>query len=181
MNIQSPFVHSNFDRIENDDYQTIDKRCIYGFLEYFTPSGLCIDVCSSNGSGIIDTLKECGYDKSIYGIDAFDDKSISAQWIITNPPYTRGLVDKIINRQIKRMDEEEISGLAILLRSNFDFAKSRWDMFHHYSYCGQIKLLFRPWWSDDKSASPIHNFVWHIWKLPPSSPIVRYARGIKTP
>lgn len=176
--ISEPFVHSNFDRIENDNYQTIDKRCIYGFLEYFTPTGLCVDVCSPNGSGIIDTLIECGYGNSISGKDAFENL-LFAQWIITNPPYKRGVVDDIINRQIKRLEKDEISGLAILLRSNFDFAKSRWDMFHHYSYSGQIKLLFRPWWSEDKLASPIHNFVWHIWKLPQTFPIVRYAKGIE--
>jgi len=158
-----PFVHSNFARITDDNYHTIDNRCVYGFLEHFTPFGLCIDVCSPSGSGIVETLKECGYEAS--GVsDAFSD--VDASWIITNPPFTRGLVDEIIYRQVDRVDKREVNGFACLLRSNFSFAKGRIPMFsRNKHYLCKIELLFRPWWSQEKKAQPIHNYAWYIWKF----------------
>ena len=171
-----PYVHSNYERVAEDYYPTIDKRCVYGLLEYIGVDN-CVDVCSPNGSGIVDTLKECG--KTAYGIaDAFVDK-VNAEWIITNPPYKRVLVDKIINRCIRRIKDGEVFGVAVLLRSNFDYAKSRWDMFagNEYYY-GQIKLLFRPWWSVEHKKQPIHNFCWHIWVNELCYPVVHYAKGV---
>ena len=173
-----PYVHSSYERVADDYYPTIDKRCVYGFLEYFTPQGVCVDVCSPNGSGIVDTLKECGYDA--YGIgDAFVDK-IDAEWIITNPPYDKKIVDKIINRCIRRPMDGEVFGVAVLLRSNFDYAKSRWSMFSaSANYYGQVKLLFRPWWSVEHTKSPIHSYCWHIWaNYLTGYPVVHYAKGV---
>lgn len=171
-----PFVHSNFERVPNDFYPTIDSRCVYGFLEHFTPDGLCVDVCAPDGSGIVDTLKTCGHNAE--GLpDAFAE-NISAQWIVTNPPYKRGLVDEIINRQIQRVEQGEVNGLAVLLRSNFDFAKGRKAMFDSPLYFGQIKLRFRPWWSESREAQPIHNYVWQLWKAGASNPVVLFANGI---
>ena len=158
---KEPYVHSNYERVPGDHYPTIDKRCIYGLLEYFEPKGLSVDVCAPDGSGIIDTLKECGFRGECKG-DAFAD-ALSMEWIITNPPYERPLVDNIIRRQIQRLEAGEVYGLAILLRANFDFAKSRVDMFDHRLYAGQVKLRFRPWWSESRKAQPIHNYVWQLW------------------
>jgi hypothetical protein len=49
-------------------------------------------------------------------------------------------------------------------------------------YYGQIKMLFRPWWSEDHSAQPIHNYVWHIWRkshkyFMGKYPITLYSEG----
>ena len=169
-----PFVHSNYERVKGDFYKTIDKRCTYSFLEHFAPTGLCVDVCSPDGSGIVDTLLERGYQAEGLA-DAFDD--VTAQWIVTNPPYKRGLVDKIINRQIKRVLNDEAYGLAVLLRSNFAYAKGRVEMFDSPLYFGEIKMRFRPWWSEDRKASPIHNYSWHIWRWHGSCPRIMYASG----
>lgn len=180
-----PYVHSNYERVEGDFYPTIDKRCIYGLLEHVVPDGLCVDVCAPDGSGIVDTLKECGY-KAAGLPDAFADnidldKFMPAQWVITNPPYDRKIVDKIIYRQIQRVDQKEIFGVACLLRSNFSHAKSRVDMFRDCEwYLGEIKLLFRPYWSEDRKASPIHNYVWHLWSRAPFiRPVQFYSLGEK--
>lgn len=170
-----PFVHSNFERRPDDHYPTIDKRCVYGLLEHFTPAGPCVDVCAPAGSGIVDTLRECGYQASGIG-DAFAG-DIAAEWIITNPPYSRPLVDRIITRQIERIEAGRVYGLAVLLRSGFDFAKSRQAMFDHPNYAGQIKLRFRPWWTESRDKQPIHNYVWQVWTGDANCPLVRYASG----
>lgn len=156
-----PYVHSDFPRKPDDDYKTVDERCTYSFLEHFSPDGLCVDVCAPGGSGIVDVLVKCGYN-AIGIADAFAD-DVVAQWIVTNPPYKRDIVDKIIWRQIERVEANEVYGLAVLLRATFDFAKSRKEMFEHPLYYGQIKMRFRPWWSEDRKAQPIHNYVWQLW------------------
>jgi hypothetical protein len=191
---QSAFVKSNFPRIPEDFYPTIDKRCTYALLEHFRPNGLSIDPCAPNGSGIIDTLKECGFDgvnlpdANYNGIDLPNltngKGSLPGEhWITTNPPYDRSIVDDIINRQIERVETKEVSTFACLLRSGFDHAKSRIEMFRNNPfYYGQIKLLFRPVWitpkPGEKTTGPIHQFCWHIWRINSKNvPGVWYSEG----
>ena len=172
-----PYVHSGYERIKDDNYQTIDKRCIYGLLEWFPNLGTVIDPCADNGSAIISTLQELGYD-ALGWEDALSDWDFKTEWIVTNPPYQRNLVDKIIARQIGRLETDSIDGVAILLRANFDYAKCRKLMFDEPTYYGQIKLRFRPWWTEERKAQPIHNYCWHIWKHHNNShPVILYSDG----
>ena len=173
------FIHSSFERIPGDYYPTIDPRCIDALLQVVKPQGLIIDPCAPMGSGIVDRLRERGY-TSVGLPDAFED-GISAEWIVTNPPFIVPLVDHIVERTIRRVEEEEIAGAAFLLRAYFDHAKGRADLFAHPCYAGQIKLTFRPLWKKKEPGDkgPIHNFVWHIWtrlELPPASGSVWYSR-----
>lgn len=171
-----PYVHSSYERKKDDFYKTIDERCTIGFLQQFKPNGLCIDICSPSGSGIVDVLLKYGYKALCVG-DAFE-RDIKCQWIVTNPPYKRPLVDQIIERQLKRLADNEVQNMALLLRSNFDFAKTRAWMFGNKLYSGQIKLLFRPWWSEQRKSSPIHNYCWHIWSSKKLGvPFVKYSNG----
>lgn len=195
---QSAYVKSNYPRIPGDYYPTIDPRCTWGFLEWFRPAGLVVDPCAPNGSGIVTTLQECGL-KAEGLPDAFAD--FVADWIVTNPPYGRELVDlpagwgmktkrgpdgklplvdAIIWAGIRAVEAGKVRGAAYLVRSTFDHAKSRADMFESRYYEGQIKLRFRPWWSEDRSKQPIHNYVWHIWTLKRyyPGPAVLYADGL---
>lgn len=165
-----PYVHSNFERIADDNYQTIDGRCVQALVDTVSLGGLIVDCCSPSGSGIVGFLKEKNFLALGLG-NAFG--VIEATWIVSNPPYVRGLVDKIINAQINRIGEVE--GVCMLLRNNFDFAKSRYEMFTSHLYWGQIHMMFRPWWSEDRKAQPIHNYVWHIWRLGAGKePVVKY-------
>lgn len=170
------FIKSNFERKKNDDYRTIDDRCVYGLLTHFALRGHIVDVCAPDGSGIVDTLIKLNRDAHCVA-DAFVPV-VFAEWIVTNPPFTRPLVDQIIHRQIERIDEGQVKQVAILLRGNFDFAKSRSSLFENPFYFGQIRLRFRPWWSDVHKHQPFHNFVWHIWSsTTKSAPIVMYSDG----
>jgi len=174
----NPFVQSNFPRVPGDYYPTIDPRCVWGFLEHFKPRGMVVDPCAPQGSGIVDTLTECGYAAMGYP-DAWS--KFAAEWVVCNPPYLRGLVDKIIQRQIERVQHGVLSGVAMLLRSGFAFAPIHKPLFESPYYYGEIKLRFRPWWSDDHSKQPIHNFVWHIWtrtRKDYSKPHLMFADGI---
>jgi len=160
--MSNPYVQSRFHRIKDDAYFTIDARCVYSFLEFFNPTGLCVDICAPDGSGIISVLQNLGYDA--VGIpDAFQD-NVLAQWIITNPPYKRPLVDDIIGRQLDRIGCNDVDAAAMLLRTGFDHAKTRAAIFRDSPlYAGQIKMYVRPWWVDKRDKQPIHMYVWHIW------------------
>jgi len=162
MKTDNNFVRSGRKRLENDDYQTVDHRCIDALVETIKLQGTCVDVCSPNGSGIIQRLIEKNY--KAFGInDAFTDV-VFADWIVSNPPYKRNIVDKIICRQLQRIVDNQVIGVAMLLRTAFDHAKTRKNMFvNNQYYAGQIKMLFRPKWFEDGDKTPIHNYVWHIW------------------
>lgn len=169
-----PYVHSRYKRIQDDNYQTVDPRCVHALADTIKLSGKIVDCCSPHGSKLVDALKDYGFKNAIGVGDAFG--FIKADWIVSNPPYRKGLVDAIINAQLNRLGE--VHGVCMLLRNNFDFAKSRWSMFAaNPFYYGQIHMLFRPKWFTDDKASPIHNFVWHIWRLGVSGkPVVEYWR-----
>jgi hypothetical protein len=181
---QPPFVKSNYPRVPGDYYPTIDERCVYALLHHgrIGKKEIIFDVCAPQGSGIIETLKKTGYENSFCKPDAFEE-NVFADWIVTNPPYDRKLVDLIIERQIERVRYNKVTGFACLLRANFDFAKSRQHLFREeILYYGQIKMLFRPYWSEERKAEPIHNYVWHIWhrttiKHTFGYPFVMYADG----
>lgn len=172
-----PYVHSKYKRIEDDNYQTVDKRCVKGLVETTFIHGKVIDVCSPNGSEIVNALRELGHEA--YGYDDAFIGLVLGSWIITNPPYKKGIVDEIVWRQIQRVEKGEVVGFAVLLRTNFDHAKTRKGMFSHPLYFGQVKLCFRPYWTEERKHSPIHNYVWHIWRGDtnidyPIMPYVRY-------
>jgi hypothetical protein len=159
-----PFVHSGYERKENDDYQTVDPRCVEALLHFegwrFRHKTI-VDVCASHGSAIQRQLVERGF--TAYGLsEALVDLS-DFNVVITNPPYARGIVDKIVNHVVSEIEKEHIQFGFFLMRANWDFAVSRAALFDSPLYLGQTRMRFRPWWSEERKAQPIHNYVWHSW------------------
>jgi hypothetical protein len=176
MGKQSAYMKSKYPRIPNDYYPTLDTRCVDGLLAHFSVTiSRCriVDMCSPSGSAIVDYLTSIGFDA--HGAsDAFEPsfdagKFGSSDFVrttigITNPPYTKSLVDPIMRKQIGRVEAGQLHYFAALLRTNFDHAKTRLDMFgSNPNYWGQIKLLFRPWWSESRKHMPFHQYVWHVF------------------
>ena len=89
--------------------------------------------------------------------DAFGE--FEASYIVTNPPYGRGVVDTIAEATIARVRSGQVLGVAMLMRANWDLAQRRANLFALPEYAGQIRMRFRPWWSEERKAQPIHNFV----------------------
>ena len=159
-------MNSGKPRIKDDDYKTIDPRCVLGLMEHFNlKDKLVIDPCSPTGSGIIEQI--ASHKIQCFGMPDYR-LEYCCDWVISNPPYKRPLVDDIVWDMIERLYRGGTikDGVALLLRTNFDHAKSREKFFELCpNYYGQIKLLFRPTWfaKQDGDATPFHNFVWHIW------------------
>ena len=161
------FVRSGRERIADDNYQTVDPRCIQALVETFANSILggmtVIDSCSPQGSGILDYFEGTNVN-AVPCADAFS-KDYYCDWDIFNPPYKRNIVDRIIQARLENLRAGKTrGGVAALLRTGFDHAKTRRNLFADNSdYGGQIKMLFRPLWFLDTDITPIHNYVWHIW------------------
>lgn len=166
-----PFVHSRFERHPDDTYLTIDSRCVDALLATWPVSGRIVDCCAPNGSGIVDALTAGG--KDAHGEpDAFAD--FHAVWIVTNPPYKREIVDRIAEACVQRVRSGTVQGAAFLMRANWDLAAKRAKLFEPPWHAGQTRMRFRPWWSEDRSAQPIHNFCWIVWSRWEGEPVIRY-------
>ncbi len=159
-----PFVHSGYERKENDDYQTVDKRCVLALVESVPLFGECVDICGSHGSGIVNALREYRHDA--YAAPEAFARHEEYEWIVTNPPYDRKVVNKYVEHALAHVQEGLVVGAAFLMRANWDFAASRAKFFDSPLYAGQVRMRFRPWWTEERSAQPIHNYVWHIWEQP---------------
>lgn len=159
---RSDVYFSAYTRREDDNYPTIDTRCLDGLLFYAPVAGRIVDPCARAGSALAEQFLERGYQNVFMLNDAY--MSAPGDWIVTNPPFTKSEVTKIVERQIKRVENENYIGFALLVRNNWAFAKSRRFLFNRPTYSGEIKLLFRPFWTDDRSMEPKHNYVWHIWQ-----------------
>lgn len=159
------FFHSGYARKPNDHYPTIDTRLIDGLLHHFPLYGehIC-DPCSPNGSAIVDYLNIM--DRNAYGLeDAFSELKYPTTWIVTNTPYTVPLVDQLVEHFVSQFNTRgDLEGVACLFKTAWDHASSR-DRFTDLCprYYGQIKLRFRPWWTDEREHNPQHSYVWHIW------------------
>lgn len=154
------FFESKFNRVDGDFYPTIDTRVVDGLLDKVSLYGKIVDPCADQGSGIVDYLRQKNYDAFCVA-DAFS--GFESDWIVTNPPYLRDKVNRIVYAQIDRVRRGETKGFASLHRSIFDFAKTRTPMFTDPLYSGKIHLCFRVWWSEERDMEPKHNYVWHLW------------------
>ena len=88
-----------------------------------------------------------------------DDTNCNA--IITNPPYE--LAREFIVHAIMRM--QDMTGLvAMLLRTDFDHAKTREHLFGQCNlFAKKIVLTRRIRWFEDSKGSPSFNHAWFIW------------------
>lgn len=167
MKKQNYFVKSKYPRRAGDFYPTIDSRCVKALVETLPALKIMsiIDPCAPDGSGIVDSLLAMGI--KARGTPNAYAKNLKADFIVSNPPYDRGVVDKIINAQVLRLADSSspFIGACMLLRTGFDHAKKYAYLFRDCQYyAGQIKLTFRPRWIEDSKGSPIHNYVWHVWE-----------------
>ena len=169
-----PFVHSGYQRKPDDDYQTVDPRCLRALLDTWEIDGTIVDCCARNGSALMEQLAGMGHGtprccETVHFTDPAD-------WIVTNPPYMRDVVDQIANAAVEHVRRGQVMGAAFLMRANWDLAARRSALFSSPLYAGQTRMRFRPWWSAERKAQPVHNFSWHVWCRFPAGrePVIRY-------
>jgi len=123
-------MNSGRPRIKDDDYKTVDPRCVLSLLEHVLLKGKIIDPCAPTGSAIVDALTMAGRD--VVGCaNAFE--ALPCDWIVSNTPYKRPLVDQMLSYFISELHCGNVkSGIALLYRTNFDQASTRQKFFKKY-------------------------------------------------
>lgn len=81
--------------------------------------------------------------------------------IITNPPFH--LATEFCRHAVKLM--QPVDGMVcMLLRCDFDHAKTRTDLFRDCpAFAIKLPLLRRIVWFERKGAAPSYNHAWFIW------------------
>lgn len=144
------YVNSGYERRADDHYPTIDARCIKTLLENWDMPLPALDPFCSQ--------LETGLHPARVGSLASADNFKS---IITNPPYKRALVDKLVAQCLATL-EDQIDVVALLMRTQWDHAKTRQHLFEP-PFAASIRLTFRPFWTHDRKATPIHSYQWLVW------------------
>lgn len=121
------------------------------------------------GGKMSNALSASGLDVQIsdiaHGNDFFFEPAREVDAIITNPPYE--MAQAFIERALRLM--ERAGGLvAMLLRTDFDHAKSRAHLFRDCpAFAKKIVLMKRIVWFEpepgSKGKSPSFNHAWYVW------------------
>lgn len=81
--------------------------------------------------------------------------------IVTNPPY---VLAREFCEQAIRLMEEPRGFVAMLLRTDFDHAKTRQHLFSGcQQFAKKVVLTKRIQWFEDSKGSPSFNHAWFIW------------------
>ncbi len=91
------------------------------------------------------------------GVDFLTCSARDVDAIITNPPYE--FAQSFIQRALGQAPL-----VAMLLRTDFDHAKTRAHLFaEHRFFAKKVVLTKRIKWFEDSAGSPSFNHAWFIW------------------
>lgn len=167
---------SGYERKERDLYETPEWVTAavlphlppppLGIWEPACGSGKMASVLSEHGD-VLGTDIEQGHD-FLFCIPSPFHRPINA--IITNPPYVQAQL--FIEKALAVM--EPIKGLvAMLLRTDFDHAKTRQHLFsRHQAFAKKLVLTKRIRWFEESKGQPSFNHAWFIWDWRHSGPPV---------
>lgn len=153
---------SGYKRVANDKYETptwavevIAPHIPYRISKIFDP-------CCGSGNIVraLNTIHHDAWGKDLEnGYDYLKDKAWH-EAIVTNPPYK--LAEEFIVHALGHS-----TFVAMLLRTDFDHAKTRQYLFKHCpEFSKEIKLLQRPVFirrTDGVKEAPSFNHSWFIW------------------
>lgn len=154
---------SGYERKERDLYET--PEWVTDALLPHIPNLLRIWEPACGSGRMARVLDQAGNVLTASDISSGDDflsaKCSLHQAIVTNPPYI--LAREFIEHALELMCPQD-GVVAMLLRTDFDHAKTRQ---HLFSDCAQfakkIVLTRRIQWFEDSKGSPSFNHAWFIW------------------
>jgi hypothetical protein len=157
--------NSGYERIARDEYSTpawVTEALLDGHLrkvnhvwEPAAGSGKMVAALMSLDASIYASDIETGQNFLSADLPSHIDA------IITNPPYE--YATEFIKTALMMMRERR--GLvAMLLRTDFDHAKTRSDLFaEHPAFAKKVVLTKRIKWFEDSKGQPSFNHAWFIW------------------
>lgn len=164
---------SGYERIDRDLYETPEWATL-AIAPYIGGRG-CIWEPAAGGGKMVNALRKTGAvvvatDISVENMNFLECGSTDADAIVTNPPYV--LATEFVEHALKLM--EPVRGLvAMLLRTDFDHAKTRRHLFHDRpSFARKVVLTKRIVWFDRPGAAPSFNHAWYLWDWQNTSPPV---------
>ena len=167
---------TRFNRLENDNYFTIDAGWIIpALLSKVSIEGPVLEPAAGVGHMVVELrcakLKVVALDLHSYENPLVDDIAIADmrsivslkgfKFVITNLPYREQ--DELAAHLI-RLGARDGCSIALLTRAEWIAAGKRRKLIHeHPNFAGVLHLTSRPRWSEISIASPRHNFVWAVW------------------
>lgn len=95
------------------------------------------------------------------GHDFLKDKTAGFDAIITNPPYV--LAKEFVSHALA-LTQSKCGSVAMLLRTDFDHAKTRQFLFSCCPpFAKKLVLTKRIKWFEDSHGQPSFNHAWFIW------------------
>jgi hypothetical protein len=161
---------SGYERKERDAYQT-PAWVTLALVPHLRALGLVWEPASGDGA-MVDALTNAGLEVTFSDIDHGCDflemgKMIGCDAIIINPPYA--LAQEFIEHALDMMEPHGL--VAMLLRTDYDHAKTRAHLFHGCpAFAKKVVLTRRIVWFEDGEKSPSFNHAWFIWDWHHSGP-----------
>ena len=154
---------SGYKRIEGDCYETPEwvTRALLPHLgniksvwEPAAGTGKMARVLEAAGLQVLSTDISTGQDFLLAGEQPVDA-------IVTNPPYN--FATQFIGHAL-RLTTSGGGKVAMLLRTDFDHAKTRWHLFSDCPvFACKIVLTKRIRWIENSIGQPSFNHAWYIW------------------
>lgn len=154
---------SGYERKERDLYETpawvteaLGPHLYGGTFHVWEPacgSGKMVRALQSLGLTVHGTDIEDGADFLERDCTADDFEAI-----VTNPPYALAL--EFIEHALK----QPVSIVAMLLRTDYDHAKTRQHLFQDERFAKKVVLTKRIKWFEDSKGQPSFNHAWFIWE-----------------
>lgn len=154
---------SGYERKERDLYETPEwvtlaliphlYEAIFHVWEPACGSGKMVRALKSVGYEVLATDIDGGSDFLKFGCDVQETDAV-----ITNPPYA--LATEFIEHALTF----GVGTIAMLLRTDFDHAKSRQHLFQDQRFSKKVVLTKRIKWFEDSKGQPSFNHAWFIWE-----------------
>lgn len=170
--------NSEYARVANENYETPEwlATTVAGYLRSVGARQLWEPAVPPRGrSRLADALRDQGFWVAETRQDflTFAYAGLGVDAIVTNPPYKLG------PEFARRALALPVPHVAMLMRVDFDSAKTRRDLFADCPYfAGKIVLLDRIVWIERPGAAPSENHAWFLWdkRTIAPMPLIRYAR-----
>jgi len=169
--------NSEYERKERDLYETPEwvTEALVSHLR-FVNGAVIWEPAAGNGrmAGVLRAMFPNVYSSDIEPNPNLDESGDFLRWrtpafragvIITNPPYE--LATEFCEHAIRLMEPRQ-GTVAMLLRTDFDHAKSRTHLFRDCpAFAKKLILMKRIVWFADENgkpkASPSYNHSWFLW------------------
>jgi hypothetical protein len=154
--------NSEYARVANEEYLT-PEWVVRALLPYLPPAITIWEPAAGKGN-IVNVLREAGHTVTgtdrMTGLDFFSVTNVEKKHdaIVTNPPFN--VAKEFIEHALVRA-----TIVAMLLRTDYDHAKTRQHLFKHCkAFTKKVVLTKRiMWFPENPKAQPSFNHAWFIW------------------